>query len=42
MKNQKNCMPVGDYFIPTIELKPVEDKILNKYGRMRRAFFAGT
>ena len=38
MKNQKNCMPVGDYFIPVIELKPVEDKVLNKYGRMRRAY----
>ena len=38
MKNQKNCMPVGDYFIPAIELKPVEDKVWNKYGRMRRAF----
>lgn len=38
MKNQKNCMSVGDYFILTIELKPVEDKVLNKYGRMRRAF----
>lgn len=38
MKNQKNCMPVGDYFIPEIELKPVEDMVLNKYGRMRRAF----
>ena len=38
MKNQKNCMPVGEYFIPEIELKPVEDKVLNKYGRMRRAF----
>lgn len=38
MKNQKNCMPAGDYLIPTIELKPVEDKVLNKYGRMRRAF----
>ena len=38
MMNQKNCLPVGDYFIPTIELKPVEDKVLNKYGRMRRAF----
>ena len=38
MKNQKNCMRVGDYFIPAIELKPVEDKALNKYGRMRRAF----
>ncbi len=36
--NQKNCMPVGDYFISTIELKPVEDKILNKYGRMCRVF----
>lgn len=34
MKNQKNYMLVGDYFIPEIELKPV----LNKYGRMRRAF----
>ena len=38
MKNQKNCMPVGDYFIPVIELKPVDDKVLNKYGRLRRAF----
>ena len=38
MKNQKNCMPVGDYFVPAIELKPVEDKVLNKYGRMRRAY----
>ena len=38
MMNQKNCMPVGDYFIPQIELKPVEDKVLNKYGRMRRVF----
>lgn len=24
MKNQKNCMPVGEYFIPVIELKPAE------------------
>lgn len=38
MKNQKKCMPVGDYFIPAIELKPVEDKVLNKYGRMRRTY----
>lgn len=38
MMNQKNCMPVGDYFIPQIELKPVEDKVLNKYGRMHRVF----
>ena len=38
MSEQKKCIPVGDYFIPTIELNPVEDKALNKYGRMRRAF----
>ena len=38
MKEQKKCMPVGDYFIPVIELKPVEDKVLNKYGRMRRVY----
>ena len=38
MKNQKNCMPVGDYFIPAIELESVEDKVLNKYGRMRRVY----
>ena len=38
MMNQKNCMPVGDYFIPAIDLKPVEDKVLNKYGRKRRAY----
>lgn len=38
MMNKKNCMSVGDYFIPVIELKPVEDKVLNKYGRMRRVF----
>ena len=37
-EKSENCMPVGDYFIPTIELRPVEDKVLNKYGRMRRAF----
>ena len=38
MSKQKKCIPVGDYFIPAIELKSVEDKALNKYGRMRRAF----
>lgn len=38
MSEQKNCIPAGDYFIPTIELKPIEDKVLNKYGRMRRTF----
>ena len=29
---------MNNYFIPAIELKPVEDKVLNKYGRMRRAY----
>ena len=29
---------MGDYFIPQIELKLVEDKALNKYGRMRSVF----
>lgn len=38
MKNQKNCMQLGDYFVPEIVLKLVEDNALNKYGRMRRAF----
>ena len=41
MREQKNyemCMQVGDYFIPEIKLQAVEDKVLNKYGRMCRAF----
>ena len=38
MKNQKYCMPVGDYFILAIELKSVENKVLNKYGRMCRTY----
>lgn len=28
----------GDYWIPLIKLHPIEEKRLNKYGRMRRAF----
>lgn len=28
----------GDYLIPLIMLQPVEEKRLNKYGRMRRVF----
>ncbi len=24
MKEQKNCMPVGDYFIPEIKLLPID------------------
>lgn len=38
MKNQKNYMPVGDCFSSTIELKQVEDKVLNKYGRIQKVF----
>lgn len=38
MSEQKKCIPAGDYFIPTIELKSVEDNVLNKYGRMHRVF----
>lgn len=38
MKNQKNSMSVGSYFILEIELKPVGEKVLNKYGRICRAF----
>ena len=28
-----------DYWIPLIKLQPVEEKRLNKYGRMRRVFY---
>lgn len=42
MKNQKNCMPVGSYFIFEMELKPVGEKVLNKYGRICRAFLQKT
>jgi len=38
MKNQKKCMQVGDYFVQEIVLKPVEDKILNKYGECAERF----
>ena len=38
MKKQKDCMPVRYCFIPVIEFQSVEDKFLNKYGRMRREF----
>ena len=31
MKNQKKCIPEGDYFIPAIDLKLVENEVLNKY-----------
>ena len=29
---------MGDYYIPEIELTPVEVRPMNRYGRMRRAF----
>lgn len=42
MKNQKNCMPVGSYFVLKIELKQVGEKVLNKYGRICRVFLQKT
>lgn len=36
--NEPAFAGAGDYLIPSIKLQPVEEKILNKYGRMRRAF----
>lgn len=38
MKNYEKCAQTGDCYIPEIKLQPVENKALNKYGRMRRAF----
>ena len=35
--NEPAFAGAGDYLIPLIKLQPVEEKILNKYGRMRRA-----
>ena len=37
-ENEIGYLKTGDYFIPAIELKPIEVKQLGKYGRMRRAF----
>lgn len=36
--NEPAFAGAGDYLIPLIKLQPIEEKILNKYGRMRRAF----
>lgn len=36
--NEPAFAGAGDYLIPLIKLQPVEEKRLNKYGRMRRAF----
>ena len=37
-ENGLRYLQTGDYFIPNIKLKPMKEKRLNKYGRMRRAF----
>ena len=36
--NEPAFAGAGDYLIPLIKLQPVEEKSLNKYGRMRRVF----
>ena len=36
--NEPAFAGAGDYLIPLIKLQTVEEKRLNKYGRMRRAF----
>ena len=36
--NEPAFAGAGDYWIPLIKLQPVEEKRLNKYGRMRRVF----
>ena len=36
--NEPAFARAGDYLIPLIMLQPVEEKMLNKYGRMRRVF----
>ena len=36
--NEPAFAGAGDSLIPLIKLQPVEEKRLNKYGRMRRAF----
>ena len=36
--NEPAFAGTGDYLIPLIKLQPVEEKRLNKYGRMRRGF----
>ena len=36
--NEPAFAGAGDYWIPLIKLQPVEEKRLNKYGRMSRVF----
>ena len=37
-ENRFGYLQTGDYFIPDIKLQLMEEKRLNKYGRMRRVF----
>ena len=38
MMNEMTYRQVGDYQIPNMELENQSDRVLGKYGRMRRAF----
>ena len=38
MMNEMTYRQVGDYKIPNMELENRSDRVLGKYGRMRRAF----
>ena len=38
MMNEMTYRQVGDYRIPNMELENQSDRVLGKYGRMRRAF----
>ena len=38
MMNEMTFRQAGDYLIPNMELENQSDRVLGKYGRMRRAF----
>ena len=38
MMNEMTFRQTGDYLIPNMELENQSDRVLGKYGRMRRAF----
>ena len=38
MMNEMTFKQTGDYLIPNMELENQSDRVLGKYGRMRRAF----
>ena len=40
MAQNLTCTRCGDFLIPDIQLNHTSDKVLGKYGRMRRAFLA--